>query len=91
MADLTTLAPVRLVGLRPGPATPLPAYTGGPVQFAPGPPGPAGEPGDPGSPGPAGPANLSIGSSAPTPPAGESVLWVDTTGGNVTLNLVTGD
>lgn len=32
-----------------------------------------------------------VGTVAPTPPTGVSVLWVDTTGGNVTLNLVTGD
>lgn len=34
---------------------------------------------------------VAIGSSAPTPATGVQVLWVDTTGGNVTLNLVTGD
>lgn len=32
-----------------------------------------------------------VGTVAPTPPPGVSVLWVDTTGGNVTLNLVTGE
>lgn len=36
-------------------------------------------------------SNVSIGTTAPTPAAGVSVLWVDTTGGNVTLNLVTGE
>lgn len=36
-------------------------------------------------------SKLQIGSTAPTPPTGEQVLWLDTTGGNVTLNLVTGD
>lgn len=35
--------------------------------------------------------NLIIGTSAPTPEAGGKVLWLDTTGGNITLNLVTGD
>lgn len=35
--------------------------------------------------------NLIIGTSAPTPAVGERVLWLDTTGGNITLNLVTGD
>jgi hypothetical protein len=35
--------------------------------------------------------NLIIGTSAPTPATGQRVLWLDTTGGNVTLNLVTGD
>ena len=35
--------------------------------------------------------NLIIGTSAPTPAVGEKVLWLDTTGGNITLNLVTGD
>lgn len=49
---------------------------------------PRGAPGDQGDPGP---ANLVIGPDAPTPAAGASVLWLDTTGGNVTLNLVTGD
>lgn len=39
----------------------------------------------------AGPANLVIGTSAPSPATGAQVLWLDTTGGNVTLNLVTGD
>lgn len=34
---------------------------------------------------------LVIGSSEPTLPPGQQVLWVDTTGGNVTLNLVTGE
>lgn len=32
-----------------------------------------------------------VGTVQPTPPPGVSVLWVDTTGGNVTLNLVTGE
>ena len=35
--------------------------------------------------------NLIIGASAPTPEVGEKVLWLNTTGGNITLNLVTGD
>lgn len=35
--------------------------------------------------------NLIIGTSAPTPEVGGKVLWLDTTGGNITLNLVTGD
>ena len=35
--------------------------------------------------------NLVIGSAAPTPLAGHQVLWLDTTGGNITLNLVTGE
>ena len=52
------------------------------LSVAPGPNGPRG---------PAGPANLSIGATTPTPPSGESVLWIDTTGGDITLNLVTGD
>ena len=38
-----------------------------------------------------GSSNLVIGSTIPTPPTGEQVLWLDTTGGNVSLNLVTGD
>jgi hypothetical protein len=32
-----------------------------------------------------------IGTVAPTPATGDQVLWIDTTGGNVSLNLVTGD
>lgn len=35
--------------------------------------------------------SLIIGASAPTPAVGEKVLWLNTTGGNITLNLVTGD
>ncbi len=35
--------------------------------------------------------NLIIGTSAPTPAQGVSVLWLDTSGGNMTLNLVTGE
>lgn len=35
--------------------------------------------------------NLVIGTAEPTPPAGQQVLWLDTTGGNMTLNLVTGE
>lgn len=35
--------------------------------------------------------NLVIGTAAPTPSSGQHVLWLDTTGGNITLNLVTGD
>jgi hypothetical protein len=50
-----------------------------------------GEQGIQGTQGQAGPANLVIGTSTPTPATGAQVLWVDTTGGNVTLNLVTGD
>ncbi len=34
---------------------------------------------------------LVIGTVEPTPATGDQVLWVDTSGGNVTLNLVTGD
>ena len=34
---------------------------------------------------------LQIGGSLPAPPSGESAMWLDTTGGNITLNLVTGD
>ena len=33
---------------------------------------------------------LIISSATPTPSLGEQVLWLDTTGGNITLNLVTG-
>jgi hypothetical protein len=35
--------------------------------------------------------NVTIGTVEPTPATGDSVLWIDTTGGNVTMNLVTGD
>lgn len=35
--------------------------------------------------------NLIIGTSTPTPSIGAQVLWLDTTGGNITLNLVTGE
>lgn len=35
--------------------------------------------------------NLIIGTELPTPALGEQVLWVDTTGGNITMNLVTGE
>ena len=35
--------------------------------------------------------NLFIGTTTPTPSTGAKVLWLDTTGGNITLNLVTGD
>lgn len=35
--------------------------------------------------------NLIISTSAPTPEVGAQVLWLDTTGGNITLNLVTGE
>ena len=35
--------------------------------------------------------NLIIGTTTPTPATGAKVLWLDTTGGNLTLNLVTGD
>lgn len=35
--------------------------------------------------------NLFIGTTTPTPSTGAQVLWLDTTGGNITLNLVTGD
>ena len=52
-----------------------------------GPQGPKGDKGDAGDPA----TNLVIGTSAPTPAVGEKVLWLDTTGGNITLNLVTGD
>lgn len=56
-----------------------------------GPQGATGAQGEAGPPGPAGPANLAIGTVAPAPAPGASALWVDTTGGNLTLNLVTGD
>ena len=35
--------------------------------------------------------NLIIGTTTPTPATGAKVLWLDTTGGNITLNLVTGE
>ena len=35
--------------------------------------------------------NLIIGTTTPTPSIGAQVLWLDTTGGNITLNLVTGE
>jgi len=35
--------------------------------------------------------NLVISASAPTPSVGAQVLWLNTTGGNITLNLVTGE
>lgn len=35
--------------------------------------------------------NLIIGTTTPTPSVGAQVLWLDTTGGNITLNLVTGE
>lgn len=35
--------------------------------------------------------NLIIGTKTPTPSIGAQVLWLDTTGGNITLNLVTGE
>ena len=35
--------------------------------------------------------NLIIGTATPTPSIGAQVLWLDTTGGNITLNLVTGE
>ena len=35
--------------------------------------------------------NLIIGTTTPTPSIGAQVLWLDTTGGNLTLNLVTGE
>lgn len=35
--------------------------------------------------------NLVIGTTAPTPAAGVKVLWLDTSSGNITLNLVTGE
>ena len=35
--------------------------------------------------------NLIIGTTTPTPATGAKVLWLDTTGGNLTLNLVTGE
>ena len=61
-----------------------------------GPQGPAGPTGPRGNNGSNGANGLSgdgaiVGTVAPTPATGVSVLWVDTTGGNVTLNLVTGD
>lgn len=36
-------------------------------------------------------SNLFIGTTPPTPSIGAQVLWLDTTGGNITLNLVTGE
>lgn len=39
----------------------------------------------------AGTQQLVIGTTEPTPSVGQQVLWLDTTGGNVTLNLVTGE
>lgn len=35
--------------------------------------------------------NLIIGTTTPIPSIGAQVLWLDTTGGNITLNLVTGE
>ena len=35
--------------------------------------------------------NLIIGTTTPAPATGAKVLWLDTTGGNLTLNLVTGE
>lgn len=35
--------------------------------------------------------NLFIGTTQPTPETGVSVLWINTSGGNISLNLVTGD
>lgn len=35
--------------------------------------------------------NLFIGTTPPTPSIGAQVLWLDTTGGNITLNLVIGE
>ena len=34
---------------------------------------------------------LVIGTNEPSPPAGQQVLWLDTSSGNITLNLVTGE
>ena len=66
-----------------------------------GPSGPAGPTGPTGATGPAGPpgadgsgggsSSLHVGTTPPTPAPGVSVLWVDTTGGDHSLNLVTGD
>lgn len=53
--------------------------------------GPAGPTGAAGADGADAENNLIIGTSAPTPAVGAKVLWLDTTGGNITLNLVTGD
>ncbi|MGV9001916.1 MAG: hypothetical protein ACOH18_03080 [Candidatus Saccharimonadaceae bacterium] len=39
----------------------------------------------------AGAQSLVIGTTTPVPATGVKVLWLNTTGGNVTLNLVTGD
>lgn len=61
------------------------------LQGLQGPQGVAGPQGVQGEAGPAGPANLIIGSTLPTPATSEQVLWIDTTGGNVKFNLVTGD
>ena len=59
-------------------------------------PGPAGANGAAGPAGPAGANGLDgdgvvIGTVAPVLATGEQKLWIDTTGGNVTMNLVTGD
>ena len=56
-----------------------------------GPQGVQGPQGDTGPQGPAGPQNLVIGTVEPVLSSGNTALWLDTTGGNVTLNLVTGD
>jgi hypothetical protein len=58
-----------------------------------GPAGPTGPTGATGATGPAGADGdgVVIGSTEPTLATGVQVLWVDTTGGNVSLNLVTGD
>lgn len=80
MSDLTAQPPVRLsTGLQPGPVETVPTQLAvGPVAVAvPGPPG--------------GECLLVIGDTEPTPTTGEAALWLDTSGGAVTLNLVIGD
>ena len=69
---------VLATGLRMGPVgATRQTPTGQVVVVVPGPPGPS--------------SSLVIGDTEPTPPEGEQVLWLDTTDGDVTLNLVTGD
>lgn len=79
MPELVAGAPVVLAtGLRAGPVEATGQTTSGRVVVVvPGPPGPA--------------SSLVIGDTEPVPVSGEQVLWLDTTDGDVTLNLVTGD
>ena len=53
--------------------------------------GDTGATGPQGETGPAGPAGVQIGTSQPTPNTGVSVLWIDTTDGNLNFKIVTGD